>query len=198
MIEALVELEELIAGAETKALPTADFAGSLEFIDSLATRRPLTLKSGLSTLGRDADVISNALFLDSSLDGRDSIVSDNKALPRVKFLTDNRMWSPMDDYNPGELVKGAGILQDLSPDNDPFIRRIGESPDQFWTEFDKSQDRAARRIKKSIAPRLSFTDPLRMIICLKRKMRRIAIFASGHAGVFHRPRRFNPYSRVRC
>lgn len=185
---------ELLPSAEylyERSIP--DFSGSLSYIDSLASRSPISLKSGLSTLGRNADVISKAVAFNNLQDEIDSI----SALPRgTTFLVDNRYFNPMTDFDPGELTPGAGRLQDSLPP--PDWKRWEKIERKFRRQLEPGFNPLRQKQDVRIKPGVSFTDALRMAICIKRKLRRVMMFVNGKAGFFYRAKYYNPYSFVRC
>lgn len=191
-VDELVEL--LMPSREVQLLKSADFKGSLDYIDRLPVRPPLSIKSGLSILGRDADVISKAASL-SEIAG--SLLP--AALPLGEVIpADNRFWSP-GDYDPGELVSGASrLVDDWIPFNDPEkpgrdYRVNTETGEIVFIPRIHRKGEEARSVS-----RFRFEDPLHLAICLKRKLRRVMMFAKGKAGFFYRPKNYGPYSRVRC
>lgn len=191
------DLEEITAPVAQKEV---DYSGSLDYIDNLNTRPPLTITSPM-TRGRDADVVSNALLSNIASS------SDNNALPRDSILlTDNRRWNPTTDFDPGELVPGASKIQaDWIPYTDPDKKgrkyRVNtETGEIIYLPTIHSKEAvynaASRRFRSDY--RLKFDNPYRLTICIKRSIRREVMHALGFSGYFHRPKHWNPYSWIKC
>ena len=178
-MDVLTELEELVAPLE---LPETDYSGSLDFIDSLSTRPPLLTVSKRDVLSaRDAFVISND-FDDDSLP---------QSLPH-----DNRRFNLTTDFDPGELTKGASRLtHEIPPDTWERIHKRLKPRPLWWT---KSYHERPLSRQSRLSSRVHFSDPDKLEICIKRRMRREVLGSLGMLGVPWPRRRYSPFSLVRC
>ena len=96
-------------------------------------------------------------------------------------------------------------LQAISqrPNLRPLEDRRTRHPER-WGRPVMATVRSATRpvVKPSIGPRLSarlqFSDPRRVIVCLRRKERREVIHALGKSGGGNRPRTRKPTSEISC
>lgn len=180
---AVDEIERLLAPS---AAPAAFQGGSLAFIDALPTSA--VVLSGMA--GRNANVVSNTPGLLLTGDSPDTVLP----LPDTNSKPDNRRWSPL-GYDPGEIRRGAGRLVDSDwiPYEDPD--RPGR---RYFVDRDTGEIRFSPRVANKAYRNMEFSDAAHMWICLQRKIRKMMMFASGRAGYFYKPRRLNPFSKVRC
>lgn len=192
-------------------LPAADFTASLDYIDSLASRRALALSR------RDVAIITTA-----ASNGFDylSPLFVNKAVPspsndgfRVSSdfrpLGDARRFDP--EYfvrPPRALVRSSSrvVASRVSPVRSPLRASF---PPGWRNPLDPTRDiddlnRAMRESERRVLRRPFknyFERPNQIVICLKRKIRRAIMHASGFAGGTNsgfRPPTRTYYSSVIC
>lgn len=199
-----IGLQAVRAAESAKSLlPAADFTASLDYIDSLASRRSLTVSR------RDLSLITTAAM--SSFDYL-SPLKDSKAVPSqtdVGFysstdfrpLGDARRFDPEFSVRPPRaLVRSASRVNAyVSPRNDfPPGWRNPLDPDRSTDDLNRAMREAERRIFRKP---FSFRRPNQVVICLKRKIRRAVMHASGFAGGTNsgfRPPRRTYWSKVVC
>lgn len=198
------ELSLLEADAIESALPprqAPDFTGSLDYIDSLASRRALTLSL------RDAAAITMAVnYRPSSLsldvgqamqgptDVGYSSVSD------FRPLGDARRFDPEFSVRaPRALVRSASRVVSSRPvAHFPPGWRNPLDPDRSTEELNRVIGEIERRVHRK--PFKNYFDrPNQVVICLKRKIRREVMNAFGYAGEtgFNPPKR-TYWSRIIC
>lgn len=187
-----------------KSLPAPDFTGSLDYIDSLANR------SALAISRRDVANITAAV---SSFDYLSPLL-DTKAAPSSDEVAFNAStdFRPLQDgrvYDPQRFTKRpTALVRSSSEVIAPQGSRIRQSfppgwvnpldPDRDIGDLNRTMSEIERRISRKP---FAFRKPNQVVICLKRKLRKQMIFASGFAGLstkyFRKPRR-NYWSRVIC
>jgi hypothetical protein len=200
-------IEAAAAASPKKYLPAPDFTGSLDYIDSLASRRALTLSR------RDVATITTAAF-----DGFSylSPLNVSKAVPGetdVSFnlstdfrpLGDARRFNPEFSIRPpAALSRSASriVANPRSPQNRfPPGWRNPLDPDRDTDELNRVMEEMERRARRKPFARY-FKKPNQVVICLKRKLRRAVMHATGFSGMPGNPG-FRPpvrtyYSKVIC
>lgn len=196
-------IEELRAlEPASNTLPAADFTASLDFIDSLASRRSLSISR------RDLATITTASsfdYLSPAVEGLRAVpsASDDAFNVSTDFrpLGDARRWQPEEfRLAPKALVRRASQVIDsqVYPRNDfPPGWRNPLDPGRSTGELDRVVRDIERRARRP-SP-FAFRRPNQVVICLKRKIRRQVMNAFGYAGSsgFRAPRR-TYWSRVIC
>lgn len=182
--------------------PRISYRGSLDYIDRLPTRRPISITHGILGRTRDAFVISNAVtYLSRAREQRQRIGAAHSSYatavsPNIsdfRVLGDGRTWHPMGDARP--LASTNRIASTLKPywdkPEDPFeVQKRFTRPSPFSHVM---QDRAERLAI------LGFSWPKRLVICAKRQIRREVLAAMnvlGSPGL--RPPLMRPMSQIRC
>lgn len=180
------EIETLLGLAEPEA-KFFDVSGSLDYIDSLGKSVVNVVATKADVLAaRDAAVISSAVF--------DDVEAIPQALP-----ADNRRFNFNQGYDPGELSPGASRLIDYGFDQPDEYERWEEihkrvlRPNPFARPKGGEQKVHQRRVNQ-----FRFSEPDKLEICLKRKIRREIMHAFGVSGVYWPKRRYTPFSFVRC
>lgn len=190
--------------SENNSLPTADFTASLDYIDSLASRRALTLSR------RDALAITTAV---NGFDYLSPLLS-TKAVPSptdVGFnvstdfrpLGDARRFNPEVSLAPLGLVRSSSsVVAPSSPYRVPPGWRNPLDPTRSPGDIERSmRDMERRTLRRPFADlgQRRFRVPNQVVICLKRKIRRNVMHAFGYAGGFgfRIPRR-TYWSKVIC
>lgn len=207
-IEAVQAAESRLGAvsAQTK-LPAPDFTGSLDYIDSLASRRSLTVSK------RDLAQITTAAM--STFDYLSPLV-DSKAVlspTDVGFrqstdfrpLGDDRRYYPESVRPLRALSRSAIRVYDspirLSPKAAfPPGWRNPLDPDRSTEDLNRVMEEMERRLRRAgpfSRRRFGWRD--QVVICLKRKIRRNVMAAMGHMGRsgFNPPRR-TYWSKVVC
>lgn len=147
--------------------------------------------------GRGTSATTNALLSKKMLLLSTALPLTSTPLSKLSYYEDRRRWTP-DPHKTALTTSGPDyILTETLPDPEEHRRFI-------------EIDRRTRRYTPFALPgeprhlfprpgRVSFANPLKTIICLKRQMRREVMNALGLAGLtgFKTPK-FNPYSRIKC
>lgn len=183
-------LDELLAPVRTAI---ADYSGSLDYIDRLPSKAPISVKLGAVSRWREAVVFSNAYANNVNL---------AKALParrREIPATDGRTFHPEGSARP---------LVAFAPNAEKIVAYAPNEYDPF-KRLDREIDKAFRKphpFSKSVldanemkAIKLRFNIPERLKICLDRWVRKEVMHAFGHAG---KPtsniRRVTELSKIKC
>lgn len=99
------------------------------------------------------------------------------------------LWSEVEDlrhYHPDGALR--------APSSFPGV------PSQWSVNYGPTISRRGRVLHAGLPTAHSFDSPQRVLVCVRRKIRRAVLFASGEGGSrrrFRRPRR-NPNSAIRC
>lgn len=163
--------------------------------------------------GRYDNFISNAAPYSAALG------LNQYALPlpsRLSLYEDRRRWTPYEVKPPTSLTESYIRMVDrpmkrdwpqdpfdpYHPLRDPFTAPVRKSPKPFSPEWYKDPGERPEQWKVSEAMaegRIAFENPLKMVICLKRKMRREVMHALGLSGIKgQKSPKFNKFSTVRC
>lgn len=191
------------AESASRRLPAPDFTGSLEYIDSLASRvsvsisqRDLaTIATGLiNTYDYLSPLLSDKAVLASSYD--DSISKTD-----FRPLGDARRFDPEVRMRPPRaLVRSASRI--VSPLNEfPPGWRNPLDPDRPTGDINRAIDEMERRARRQPFKNWSrrFEKPNQVVICLKRKIRRQVMAAMGYLGGYgFKPPVRTYYSRIIC
>lgn len=198
LVDDAIETEAVAASASPK-LPAPDFTGSLEYIDSLASRSAVALSR------RDVATITTALSTFDYL----SPLLNKQAVPGptersfsvstdMRPLQDARMFDPeRSSRGPVGLVRSSSRVVASPPLNKfPPGWRNPLDPYRDPAEIERSLNESQRRVQRKP---FAFRKPDQVVICLKRKMRKAVMHAFGFAGLtgFRKPRR-TYWSRVVC
>lgn len=175
-----------------------NFAGSLDYIDSLDKRRGLFIKRSTARRARDAFAISRSPVL--NLPFRQFPYRPNLRAPLISnfsLLGDGRAYHPAGKARP-LLVTERGAANYVAPTKRQFereeevIRRgIEKAKRPVNVDWKKSS-------RKSSLSELAFSMPSKVVICAKRKIRRQILGALGVFGNLVAPPKLNLYSRIRC
>lgn len=197
-------LEAAPMRAAGKRISAADFTATFDYIDSLASRRALTLGR------RDIAYITTAdLIALSPSVGRIKAVPgpiERSFYSSTDFrpLGDARRYHPEFTFRrPASLVRSS--VDVVSPSYYPRIRndfppgwRNPLDPDRSTEDLNRTMREIERRALRN-PWRNYFRNRSQAVICLKRQMRKQIMHASGFAGLtgFRAPKR-NYWSRIYC
>lgn len=199
LLEAGPEAEYLLARPALKSIRAPDFTGSLDYIDSLASRRSLTVS------WRDVGGITAAVLNRPSL-----TLAVPQAAPGptdVGFEVSSTDFRPLGDsrtFHPEGVYRRPAALRRSSSDVIASRPRL-EFPPGWRNPLDPTRETdELNRVMRDMERRIrrhpfSFRRPSDVVICLKRKIRRRVMHALGFAGQsgFNPPTR-TYYSRVIC
>lgn len=192
-------------------LPAPDFTGSLDYIDSLASRSALALSQrNIATIATAAEGSFSYL---SPLNVRKAVLTptDVGFLSSLDFrpLGDARRFDPEFRIRPPRALvrSSARVVSPLLSDPDFPAWRPKDptvTPDKWRREYERESESIGKALRRSRRHPFAnyhrrFSHPNQVIICLKRKIRRQVMAAAGQLGRsgFHPPVR-TYWSSVVC